>query len=196
MNFLAHLYLSADDNKLMIGSFIADFVKGKQIETFEPDIIKGIKLHRAIDEYTDNHEIVKISKLRIQQKYKKFSPVIIDMVYDHYLAKNWNNYSTTGLNVFANKVYKTLILNYTILPAQVKRLIVFMVLNNWLVSYSDLVQLQRRFEGMARRTKFDSGMENVVADIVSEYSKYESEFEIFFPELINFSKNFLLKYNL
>lgn len=83
MNFLAHLYLSGDDSEIMVGNFIGDFVKGRNLnERFEERIVKGIELHRSIDAFTDSHPVVTLSKNRLRDKYRHYSPVIVDMFYD------------------------------------------------------------------------------------------------------------------
>src|SRR5688572_23493915 len=100
MNFLAHLYLSGDFDELMIGNFMADFVKGKPSPSIHPQIVKGIELHRQIDTYTDTHPIVKASKVRLQPTYRKYAGVIVDMYYDHFLAIHWQKYSSVSLHEF------------------------------------------------------------------------------------------------
>ena len=91
MNFLSHLYLAGDSEELIIGNFIADAVKGSAFNQFSPGIQKGIVLHRKIDTFTDSHPVVELSKQRLRERYKKYASVIIDIYYDHYLAKNWNS---------------------------------------------------------------------------------------------------------
>ena len=89
MNFLAHLYLSGDNHKIMLGNFIGDFVKGRNgLKKFDPEIISSIELHRAIDEITDNHPIMTVSKNRLRPKYRHYSGVILGVYYDHFLARN------------------------------------------------------------------------------------------------------------
>lgn len=188
MNFLAHLYLSDNYEHLMLGNFIADAVKGKQIENFSDEIKEGIYLHREIDKFTDSHPIFKSSCQRLNEKYHKFSGVIVDMFYDHFLAKNWNDYSNESLNSFVAKTYSLLLRNYFVIPAKSKRILPFMILQNWLANYANFKGLQWSFEGMARRTKFNSGMENVIYDLKKDYEKYEKEFKDFFPEIISFTK--------
>src|SRR5277367_1527199 len=101
MNFLAHLYLSGDNPKIKTGNFIGDFVKGKNLaDRFEKDIAKGIVLHREIDWFTDRHPVVKQSKDRLREKYRHYSGVIVDVFYDHFLARNWINYSSKSLSDF------------------------------------------------------------------------------------------------
>lgn len=190
MNFLAHIYLSGNDNEIIIGNFIADMVKGKKINGYKPGIVNGIKLHRAIDEYTDNHPVVIKSKSRLRKKYRHYSPVIVDMYYDHFLARDWDKYSDIKINKFLSSAYNLLLKNYLILPGRGQKILPFMIANNWLAKYADFTNLQRNFEGMAKRTAFDSKMEEAVNDLIFDYQKYYEEFNLFFPEIIKFSQEF------
>src|SRR5690606_12351008 len=117
MNFLAHLYLSGNDESIMVGNFIADVVKGKKaLGLFEEPVKRGIELHRVIDFFTDNHPVVTQSKDRLRLKYRHYAGVIVDMVYDHCLARNWNSYTTEPLPVFAARAYGILQQHTAILP--------------------------------------------------------------------------------
>lgn len=188
MNFLAHTFLSGKNEDIMIGNFIADHVKGSNIMRFRPGIVKGIKLHRKIDTFTDSHPLFIKSKRRLQGKYHKYAGVITDMFYDHFLAANWHDYSDEDLIEFTSKTYKLLLWNFFILPAKTKKILPFMVGSNWLASYAHLNFLQRSLEGIAMRTPFKSGMENAVTDLKNDYDKFHLEFNGFFPEVIDFSK--------
>ncbi len=185
MNFLAHLYLSGDNPKVKIGNFIGDFVKGKNLtERFEKDIVKGIALHREIDWYTDTHPVVKQSKDRLRPKYRHYSGVITDIFYDHFLAKNWSKYSNMLLPDFAEECYTVIQQSESVLPEEAKYMLPYMVKGNWLVNYSRLEGIQRALSGMARRTRFESKMEESVSDLENNYGGFQNEFEIFFPDLV------------
>ncbi len=186
MNFLAHLYLSGDNNNLIIGNFIADMVKGSKINGYSEEVTQGIILHRQIDTFTDNHKIVKQSKERLRDKYRLYSGVIVDMYYDHFLAKNWSSYSNYSLPDYANKAYALLMEHNDILPARARYILPFMTENNWLVNYANTDSMANYFGGMSRRTPFDSGMENAVDDLLEYYELFESEFFEFFPLLMRF----------
>ena len=186
MNFLAHLYLSGDDNNLIIGNFIADMVKGNKINGYSAEITRGIRLHRQIDTFTDNHKIVKTSKERLRSKYRLYSGVIVDMYYDHFLAKNWELYSNHSLTDYANKAYTLLRKHKEMLPARAQYILPFMIDNNWLVNYAHPESMSKYFGGMSRRTPFRSGMENAVVDLLEHYALFEQEFRSFFPELMTF----------
>jgi acyl carrier protein phosphodiesterase len=184
MNFLAHIVLSGDNPKVMVGNFIGDFVKGRNLlEQFEPDIAKGIELHRTIDEFTDSHPIVAQSKNRLRPTYRHYSSVIVDMFYDHLLAKNWTKYHHEPLDLFAERTYQTILAHNDILPEQVKYMMTYMTRGNWLLNYSKLEGIERALTGMARRSRYESKMELAVHDLRKNYAAFTEEFEIFFPEL-------------
>lgn len=190
MNFLAHLYLSGNEEDVIVGNFVADAVKGNFLNRFPDGMERGIKLHREIDHYTDNHLIVKESKNRLAPKYRMYSGVIVDIYYDHFLAKYWNEFSEEDLRRLVSRTYFLLIRRYHLLPPRSKRILPFMVAQNWLVGYRDLDVLQKVFNGMSRRTNHRSGMENAVFDLKKDYLLYENEFRAFFPEIIQHINTF------
>ncbi len=189
MNFLAHLYLSGNSDKIKIGNFIGDAVKGKQYMHYEADIIKGIELHRAIDTFTDQHPIVEESKQRLRQKYRKYAGVIVDMFYDHYLAALWHQYSATQLDDFINDAYAMLQKNFDVLPQKSQYMLPHMIRHNWLKSYAHVEGIHQALTGMSQRTSFDSGMEHASQALREDYQLYQQEFERFFPELVTFAND-------
>jgi acyl carrier protein phosphodiesterase len=192
MNFLAHISLSGDNPKIMVGNFIGDFVKGRNLlEQFEPEIARGIALHRAIDEFTDSHPIVTISKNRLRPTYRHYSAVIVDMFYDHLLAKNWEQYYKEFLPDFAERSYRILEGFHPILPEGVKYMLPYMTKGNWLVNYARFEGIDRALSGMARRSKYESKMELAVDDLKKNYDEFTQEFSIFYPELQKFSNDWL-----
>jgi acyl carrier protein phosphodiesterase len=191
MNFLAHLYLSGHHEKILIGNFIGDFVKGKQMESFEPQIRWGIELHRKIDEFTDSHPVVSESKGLLQEKYRHYSPVIVDIFYDHFLAKNWQEFHFTTLPFFAERCYQLILQYQTILPEKASFMMPYMIKNNWLVNYAMQEGIQRAMEGMARRTTFHSKMEEAVGDLGAHYGTFEAHFRKFFPDVKAMCERFI-----
>jgi acyl carrier protein phosphodiesterase len=185
MNFLAHLYLSGDNTHLMVGNFIGDFIKGRSaLEKFEPAIVKGVELHRAIDAFTDTHAVVSQSKNRLRAKYRHYSGVIVDVFYDHFLAGNWSTYHPDPLPDFAARAYTVIESFEPILPLEVKQMLPYMISGNWLVNYSKVEGIHRALSGMARRTPYISKMDEAVTDLVNDYQDFKNEFDLFFPELV------------
>ena len=192
MNFLAHIYLSGDDEGITIGNFIADGIKGKKYLKYPEKIQKGILLHRGIDSYTDRHKIVRQSTARLHKNYGHYSGVIVDILYDHFLAKNWNQYHSQPLNEYVEEFYELLRSSYEVLPSRIKRLMPYMISDNWLLSYATVPGISKILSQMNVRTKGISKMNFAVLDLEENYLEFEDEFTSFFSELMNFSKNKLI----
>jgi len=188
MNFLAHLYLSGKNEEIIIGNFIADHVKGEGILKFTSEIQHGIRLHRAIDTFTDSHPVYLKSKARLSGNYRKYAGVVADMFYDHFLSSNWSTYSEESLDLFIERIQKILFKNYPILPDKSQRFIAYMNKFNWLKGYGTFDGLGRALTGMAIRTPFKSGMENAIKDLKKDYELYKGEFGEFFPEIIHYTQ--------
>lgn len=186
MNFLAHAHLSNGDPRILVGNLIADSVKGKSKFDFPSSIRMGIDLHRRIDEYTDSHPVFKQSVGVIYSDKRRFSGVVMDIFYDHFLARNWDLFSSVSLDEFTVAVYITLGNEFQLLPARVKRVLPYMIAQNWLNSYANLKDLNRIFYGMDRRTQFRSGMSNSVELLLKHYSELEAHFFSFYPQMISF----------
>lgn len=193
MNFLAHLYLSGEDEEIIVGNFIADHVKGNALNKFKDEIKDGIYLHRAIDAFTDSHPIFIQSKNRLAPNYRKYAGVITDMFYDHFLSAFWQNYSSEEIDSYTSRMYRIVMKRFFILPLKTQRILPFMAKDNWLKAYGTSEGISRALNGMAKRTPFESGMENATTDLEKDYTLYKQEFEAFFPKLVDFSKEWLKK---
>ncbi len=188
MNFLAHIYLSGDNELVTIGNFIADGVRGKQYKKFSKDIQIGILLHRQIDTFTDTHPIVRQSTKRLHKNYSHYSGVIVDILYDHFLAKNWANYSVIPLEIYVDDFYESLQSHFELLPTRTQKMMPYMIADNWLLNYANIEGIQRVLNGMNRRTKNVSGMDKATLELQHYYSEFEDEFTAFFEKLRAFSK--------
>ncbi|MGJ3235557.1 ACP phosphodiesterase [Marivirga sp.] len=193
MNFLAHLYLSGEVDEVKIGNFIGDFVKASDMENYNKTINKGIRMHWAIDEFTDHHSIVQKSKDRLRPKYGHYAGVIVDIYYDHYLARNWANYHDQDLRVYVNQQYKMLESHISILPKKVVHILPFMIKHDWLYNYQYFEGIERVMRGMANRSNFNSKMDESIVELKKYHQEFEEDFESFFPELRAYCYNFLKK---
>ena len=184
MNYLAHIYLSGTNDLLKIGNFMADSIKGHDYEKFDSEIKKGILLHRHIDSFTDMHPIYRQSKHRLHEKYGHYSGVIMDILYDHFLAKNWSKYSDEKLEDYANDFYQLLQDNYEILTERIKGMMPYMIARNWFVSYATIAGLEMILFQMDYKTKHRANMQEAIVELQDFYTEFESEFFLFFEELI------------
>jgi acyl carrier protein phosphodiesterase len=188
VNFLAHIYLSGTNKEIIIGNFIADRVKGKKYNYYPKHIKIGILLHREIDSFTDTHPIFKQSAKRLRDRHRHYSGVIVDMFYDHFLAKNWNNYSDITLENFASDFYDIVQEAHDCLPREIQYMLNYMIPNNWLLSYASKEGIDRALSGLSRRVKVENKMHEAMYDLEAHYEELEAEFTRFFEEILVFSK--------
>lgn len=193
MNYLAHIYLSGDNEPLTIGNFIGDSVKGKKHRNFPAPIQKGILLHRKIDSYTDSHPLVFQSSHRLFPYFRHYSSVIIDVLYDHFLARNWTDYHSQSLENYTAEFYGIVERNWEILPEGVRRFFPIMKRQDWLLRYADLGGLEFILEKMTNRVKGDFRLAESVPLIKKEYPLYQDEFFNFFEDLKGFVERQLKK---
>ena len=195
MNFLAHIYLSDNNDFIKIGNFMADGIRGNDYLNYPDEIKKGIILHRYIDTFTDANEIFRVSKHRLHERYGHYSGVIVDILYDHFLAKNWNKYSDESLTSFVYGFYQSMEENFDILTPKTQRILPVMIENNWLESYASVEGISKILYQMDYRTKFKSKMQFAVEELEMFYSDFENEFTLFFEELRNHVKEKLVELN-
>lgn len=184
MNFLAHLFLSCDNEDLLIGNFIADFIKNKEVKQYPPSVQEGIVLHRQIDTYTDNHPIVKRGVHRLQPYHRKYAPVVIDIIFDYLLAKNWERYSGQSLSEFASYIYEILNARMSSLPEKLRKDLPGMIAGNWLESYGTREGILFTLQKMDERTSFPSNFGSALSHLEKDFQIFNDEFNQFFPELI------------
>jgi len=184
MNYLAHLYLADNSPGSLIGGLLGDFVKGPLDNAYDDDITKGTLIHRRIDSFSDSHEKVFESKRLISPKRSRFSDIIIDVCFDHFLARSWSEYSNEELADFTRKVYVLLSKYSHILPYKPRSIIPKMIEEDWLGSYQYIEGIGQIMDRVSRRLTRGEGMLGAVKELETNYEKMEENFKSFFPELI------------
>jgi len=187
MNFLAHLYLSQNDTNIMIGNFIADHIRGNKYEEFSKEIQQGIFLHREIDTFTDAHKVVRKSKRRLHKRYRHYDGVIIDIFFDHFLAKNWANYSAIPLDVYTNSINNLFDKISPELPIKSQQFIKYMIEYNILFNYQFEEGIEKVLNGMNHRTKGKSQMNLAIEDLQILHKEFEEDFTVFYKDLLYFT---------
>ena len=191
MNYLAHIFLSEGQPNVMIGNFIADSIKGSKYSAYPSEIQKGILLHRQIDTMTDAHPAFRNSTKRLHKNYGHYSGIIVDIFYDHFLAKNWMEYSDVPLADYIQEFYKILRNNFDVLPANIQKMAPLMMDSNWLLSYANLEGIDRVLGGMNRRTKNKSGMDKAGHELKTYYTLFEADFKVVMKDLQKLSTAYL-----
>jgi acyl carrier protein phosphodiesterase len=190
MNYLAHIYLADGTEESILGNLMGDFVKGAIGNMYEPEIERGIRMHRKIDVFTDSHETVKASKKLMSPERRRFAGIIIDLAFDHFLSKNWPAYSDSDLDALIQKTYELLKRSTPMLPERMRRLLPRIIEEDWLGSYRTLggasKAIDRISERLRRRFNRDNALRGAIEEVEANYPELESKFNSFFPQLISY----------
>lgn len=188
MNFLAHLYLSPPSPDALVGSLLGDFVKGPvERAGYNEEITQAIRLHRAIDTFTDAHPLFAASKARVSPARRRYAGILIDLFYDHFLARHWCDYHDAALEDFAVDVYGVLLDRTAGLPEAAGRMVAFMARQNWLVSYREVDEVGAALERMGRRLTRGNALLGSAEELEAGYAGFEADFRAFMPEVTAFA---------
>lgn len=183
MNFLAHAYLSPSCELTMLGNTFGDLVKGWKMEGVHPLVRKGVFLHRSIDDFTDCHLIVKQCVEVFKPSLARFAPVVVDMVFDYYLAKKWHEYSELPLEEFIADLFRKYHKNQILLTPRMNEVVPIMIEQNWIIKYRSLGGLEVILRQMSARLKNRVQLHQAIPVLKKNEKELEGHFELFFKEL-------------
>ena len=186
MNFLAHLYLSGNDGKLITGNFIGDYVKGNNFLKYPGKIREGIILHRRIDSYTDEHELFREAKKLFRGEFGLYSGVVTDLIFDHLLASDWKTYHHLNLNQFAKKIHTVLLSNFFYLPERVQGFLPVLIKNRRLESYAHQEGIRHSLETMSRYTTLPEKSSQAISIMQQNAAVIKEWFSVFMADMIQF----------
>lgn len=188
MNYLAHIYLSDNSEENMLGNFLGDFVNKALENEFEYSIKQGIFMHKKLDTFTDSHPDFLRSRKRISSTNRRLAGVLIDIFYDHFLAKNWHDYSSIALEEYADNFYNILKNFSYCLPNKLITRMPFIIEENWLLSYRDIIGIERTVERIAKRfSDTKHPLVNPINELINNYESLENDFKYFYPDAIEYA---------
>lgn len=193
MNFLAHVFISNATDGEIVGALLGDFVKGRAKDEYPDEVRRGIELHRAVDSYTDSHELTADSRLLFSTERRRVSGILIDVVNDHFLARNWESFSNQSLDEFAAQVYTACDRYRDLLPERFQKMFPYMRQENWLASYRELSWIELTLSRMEQRRNGRILLAAGIHDIRDNYEALQRNFLRFFPQVIHFAKETCLK---
>jgi acyl carrier protein phosphodiesterase len=190
MNYLAHAYLSFNNDEILVGNMISDFIKGKKKFDYPATIQKGITLHRAIDEFTDTHAVTKDIKQLLKPAVGLYAAAFADVIYDHFLATDNNEFfSEEILLQFTQVTYSLLEPHQPIFPEKFKTMFSHMQSQNWLYNYQFNWGIEKSFGGVTRRAKYLDDSIQAFHLFEKEYHHLKNCYRVFFPEVKFFARN-------
>ena len=192
MNYLAHALLAGPQPASRLGGMLGDFVKGpldSMSPRFPPEVVAGIALHRRIDSFADGHAAFRRSRNRVSSLRRRFSGVMVDMFYDHFLARQWSGFCAQALEVFTADTYALLTCNHMLLPARLAEALPRMRGDDWLASYRSIEAVGKALDRMARyRLRRENPLAGAVEELQADYASYDADFRIFFADALVFSE--------
>ena len=184
MNWLTHIYLAAETQTSILGNFLGDFIIYPQWQKkYDETIKKGIKIHIELDKFGTCHPIFKRSCDRISKENRTFAILLIDIFYDHFLAKNWNEYSDTQIETFVKEFYKTLVKKKKILPEKLVQIMPKMIEENWLLAYRELWGIQNALNRVSSRLSIPNTLGECLEELTGNCDDLETDSKDFFSAM-------------
>lgn len=187
MNYLAHAYLSFNDPGVLVGNLISDFVKGKKKLEYPADIQKGIVLHRAIDSFTDQHEATRQAKEFFRPSYRLYAGAFVDVVYDHFLAIDEDEFTEAGLLSFSQQVYDILDESKVLFPEKFAIMYPYMKQHNWLFNYRFRWGIEKSMGGVVRRSAYLTESETAFRVFEENYNALQLLYKVFWSDMKPFA---------
>ncbi|MFN3581435.1 MAG: ACP phosphodiesterase [Pseudomonas sp.] len=189
MNFLAHLFLGPPQAEQALGSLLGDFVRGPiQAMALPEGVRQGIWLHRRIDAFTDAHPLVRRSRMRVSDGRRRYAGIMVDMFYDHLLARHWQSFSDQSIEGFTRNMYALVLQQQAIIPEQAWPTLSRMARYDWLTSYSQLENMHRALDQIALRLTRANTLPGSAAELEQQYVDFEADFFAFMPEVMTFAE--------
>jgi acyl carrier protein phosphodiesterase len=185
VNYLAHAFFSRNDPGLLVGNFIADHVRGNKLSQFEPRIIEGIKLHRKIDTFTDQHPEFRFSKRLFYDGFEKYSGILVDIFFDHLLAKKFGEFSTSSLTEFSEETYEVYSKNAHVFPPSSNRFLEYVLKNNIYSSYATEEGIEKVLYHLSHRMRHQVRLDHSMKLFMDHEQTIERAFESFMKDAIS-----------
>ncbi|VXC50209.1 conserved hypothetical protein [Pseudomonas sp. 8Z] len=187
MNYLAHLHLGGDTPSQLLGSLYGDFVKGPLDGRWPTDIEAAIRLHRRIDVFTDSHPLQARARARFPLARRRIAGMLLDLFFDHCLARDWGDYAAQPLQHFTARVYQVLAAEPA-LPGHLALVAPRMAAQDWLGSYREFTVLEQVIAGMQRRLSKPQLLDGSLGELADLYEPLSEDFRAFYPELMAFAE--------
>ncbi len=187
MNYLAHLHLGGQRPAQLLGSLYGDFVKGPLPGRFTPELEASIQLHRSIDSFTDAHPLIKDAVARFPMQRRRYAGIVLDVFFDHCLARDWALYAEQPLDVFTGSFYRILTAEAD-LPERLARIAPHMAAHDWLGSYREFEVLEQVLGGISRRLSRPEGLAGAMQELQALYQPLSADFAEFYPLLQDFAQ--------
>lgn len=188
MNHLAHSLLAGPEPLVVVGNLIADFVRGAPPSHWPEPMVFGLKQHRRLDSRTDAHPVFARSRNRIKVPYRRYAGIIVDMAYDHFLARHWSRYHSRSLGQYSDWLMEIMDEHWDLLPPRMQRFFKHVESTDLLVGYQRIEVIGESLAGISRRLKRENPLASAVPEIQAHYRELEDDFFQFFVDIQQYNK--------
>jgi acyl carrier protein phosphodiesterase len=188
MNFLIHTYLSGSSEDAIFGSLLGDKIKGNTYHKYNDATVTGILLSKKINEFMENHPSFERGRARLNPKFRKQEKHILNIFYDHFLARSWADYSTISLQEYSEEVCHLLLKRYRIMPYKLKLIYPYIDGSNWIANIATVKGVHASMKELIDLGIFRATIEYSMLELTEKYTQYKEDFAALFPDLINFVK--------
>ncbi|MFL5729897.1 MAG: ACP phosphodiesterase [Cytophagaceae bacterium] len=186
MNFLTHLFFSTDSVDNTRGLIIGNTAKENHLSKYNLDILKGIALDMQISNFSEDNPAFNNSRQRINSKYLAFSSFLVNIFYDHLLAKNWDKYSTVSMEEFSGKIYETITTHRNSFPYKIRKFAPEMVRNKWIEGIKSIEGTHQYINSISKNERFSKNLDQALFELTENYQDYRNDFEEYFAALRKF----------
>jgi len=192
MNHLAHALLAGDHEALRLGGLLGDFVHGRpDTAVFPAAVIAGIRLHRAIDVYTDAHPVVLAAKAQLPSPYRRYAGILLDMWFDHCLARDFSRWHASPLDQYSQALRRLLLRNEALLPPALRQFLAYMQAHDLPAGYAGLAGLDRALVGIGQRLRRANPLDSALPVLLERHDLLQQHFELFYPQLQAFARGWI-----
>lgn len=184
MNYLAHLFLARKTPDSHFGNLLGDFRRGTELGSYSRDVLTGVDNHLLVDRVTDTHPLVADAKRLFHRSRRRFAPVALDVLFDHFLIKHWSRYTSHNIDDFRENSYRLLRQRLDTMPPRMQHVVKRMTKDDGLIGYAALSGVGRALYYLADRIRFANQFEHCIDDIELHYAALEDTFLRFFPDLL------------
>ena len=185
MNWLTHLFLSEPNAAFRIGNLLPDMVGPAALAGVSLEMMRGVRQHRRIDAFTDSHPIVRRSVARVGPEFRRFGGIFVDIYFDHFLSREWTNFSGMPLRTFTQEVYDCFESHRHEIPREAHEPLDKMKAEDWLSSYGDLRGVATTLGRIGLRLRRPTPLAEGARILEADYAGFHGDFAAFFPELIS-----------
>ncbi|HEY5716003.1 MAG TPA: ACP phosphodiesterase [Psychromonas sp.] len=197
MNFLAHLHIAQHTKTSFVGNLLGDFVKGNPNGLFNADIVQGIRLHRFVDSYTDQHQLLKLAKPLFVKEQRRYAPITLDMFWDHCLAKHWRQFHDLSLSRFCQQaqlqIQSESASETNSLPLRFTKTSTLLWQGKWLESYQKIENICYGLERMSLRSARMAPLALTGSTLLEHYDRLSEIFFQLYPDILDKTADYICR---